>query len=309
MAEVLSNYAELRTYEAETARARGERAQAGAWRNPEVAVEAGHKEVREGDTRERGAVLGVQLAQTFEFPGKATLRKAVAEQNVLLAEWGVEQFRRELEVRTRVLAAEWRGATAVARIARGVMEDAAEVARTLEARPAAGSPRLIELRLAGAALVELRSAALNAQARADDLRASINLLRGQPPEAPLELLPPVLEAPRPVSPESELYSLAAQHPNVRLKALELERSRLEASSARLSRAPDFTIAPFYSREEAGDVEQMVGASVSLELPLWDHGRGETQAAEAGTLRAAAARPRGSAISDSELNPNPKENDR
>jgi len=113
VAEALANNPELKFYEAEVAAAKGERRAAGEWANPELSAELGNKRVEDlsGNKLGDGAVWSVSVAQTFEFPGRVSLRKAIAGKQIELANLGLEQFRVALAAQVRslgfkVLAAE-----------------------------------------------------------------------------------------------------------------------------------------------------------------------------------------------------------
>jgi cobalt-zinc-cadmium efflux system outer membrane protein len=96
----------LSFYETEISAAREERRQAGAWQNPEVSTEFGRKRVR-GDVSAEGTARALSASQTFEWLGRVSLRKAIANQQVQLAEAGLEQFRVALvgQVRQKAYAA------------------------------------------------------------------------------------------------------------------------------------------------------------------------------------------------------------
>src|SRR5262245_59515271 len=93
VAEAVASNPELHFYEAEIAAARGERITAGAWANPELSTDLGHKSVRDldGNGIGDGAIWGVSLAQTFEFPGRLSLRKALANRQIELEELGFDR--------------------------------------------------------------------------------------------------------------------------------------------------------------------------------------------------------------------------
>src|SRR4051812_16431054 len=78
VAQALTDNPELRFYEAEIAAARGERRTAGAWANPAISGEAGRKRVR-GDVTAEGTAWALSVQQSFEWPGRVSLRKAIAD--------------------------------------------------------------------------------------------------------------------------------------------------------------------------------------------------------------------------------------
>src|SRR5439155_17529057 len=104
VAETLANNPELNFYKAEIAAARGERQTAGAWSNPEVAGTAGSKRTTAAGVSGEGLAWSVSVRQTFEWPGRIPLRKAIANRQIRLAELGYEQFRVALAARARTLA-------------------------------------------------------------------------------------------------------------------------------------------------------------------------------------------------------------
>ena len=101
VAEVLEHNPELNFYRAEIAAAKGERRTAATWANPELSTTLGNKHVSGvGD----GVAWSVSAQQTFEWPGRIPLRKAIANHQIQLAELGSAQFKAALAARTRALA-------------------------------------------------------------------------------------------------------------------------------------------------------------------------------------------------------------
>src|SRR5438874_3587433 len=80
VAETVARNPELKFYEAEIAAARGGRTTAGEWANPQLSSDLGHKSVRDLDGHHigDGPIWAVSISQTFEFPGRLSLRKALA---------------------------------------------------------------------------------------------------------------------------------------------------------------------------------------------------------------------------------------
>src|SRR5260221_12855944 len=89
---------ELHFHEQEIAAARGDRRTAGTWPNPDLSGQIGGKVYNSlgGKYLGTGPVWTVSLTQTLEFPGRATLRKAIADKQIALAQIGLEQFRLSL---------------------------------------------------------------------------------------------------------------------------------------------------------------------------------------------------------------------
>jgi cobalt-zinc-cadmium efflux system outer membrane protein len=287
--QAVSGNPEIRMLEAAIQAARGERIEAGAWKNPQVSGDVGWKEARdsEGVRQGSGVAYSVQLSQTFEFPGKATLRKAIADKNIALAELGLQQFRQALRARVLGLAAEWIAARDQLALAEAMSQEAKVVATALRERPRAGAQQEIEARLIEAALLERKKTSIDLKGQLEVLQAEINQLSGLPTKTALSIqdsfptwIPPKLDA--------LLLAGGGSHPRIRLRAMEFERSVIESRAARNAEMPDVDIGPFFSQEDTGEVETTVGVAVSLPLPVWNQGRGEILRARSREEQAAAA---------------------
>jgi cobalt-zinc-cadmium efflux system outer membrane protein len=99
--EVLKQNPELNFSQAEIAAAKGGRRGAAVWANPDLSIQAGRKHARSGGVSEEGVAWAVGVQQTFEWPGRIPLRKAIADHQVQLAELGFGQFKAALAARTR----------------------------------------------------------------------------------------------------------------------------------------------------------------------------------------------------------------
>src|SRR4029453_6476261 len=105
VAEALGHNPEVKAYEAEIAAARRARRGGGEWRNPETTADAGAKLVRDvpGGPDSNGVLWTVSALQTFEYPGRVRLRKAIANRQIALAELGLEGFKAALAAQVRAL--------------------------------------------------------------------------------------------------------------------------------------------------------------------------------------------------------------
>src|SRR5436190_2292137 len=84
--EALERNPELNFYKAEIAAAKGERRTAGTLANPELAGQLGAKHARNAESGLGGEGLAwsVSVQQTFEYPGRMALRKAIANRQIAL---------------------------------------------------------------------------------------------------------------------------------------------------------------------------------------------------------------------------------
>jgi len=282
VSEALANNAELKSLEAEVEAARGQRTQAGFFRNPEISVEAGGREVRDSENilQGNGTTFSVAVMQTFEFPGKGTLRKAIANKNTEIAELGLEQFRLALAGQVRLLALEHAAAHAEAQAAEAIHRQSAALTARLNSHPGFGARQKLEIRLVQAGLLELAGTIKKASLRCEETRTQLNALAGRPQSSPLEI--PGVQAPPAGALDKNAIVLSAQRNNIllRIRKIELVRSARELAAARLDIAPDFAIGPFFSRDVAGDTEQNLGGAVSASVPLWDWNIGNIRSAGA-----------------------------
>ena len=289
VAEIANGHPEIRFFEAELAAARaGVRGVAPA--APELSVELGRKRVRTGagDLAAEGTAWSVSLAQTFEWPGRLALRKAVAGRDVALAEVGLARFRAALEARARGLAYGLHAAGTKAAAIREVAERFAALKETFLARVPGGLTPLLETRVIEAQELVLQRRATAAELELQAALLELNQLRGLAPDAPLVLAPsaPIFgDAPEPAA-----LLTAARENNFEFRArrLELEQQGYALRLARHERYPAVTVSPFYASEGGDGRETTVGVGLSLPLPLTRTPRAGVEAAEARRIQADAA---------------------
>ncbi len=280
VADVVEHNPELNFYRAEIAAAKGERRNAAAWVNPEVATTLGQKSVRDLGLSQEGVAWSVSAQQTIEWPGRIPLRKAIANRQVQLAELGFAQFKAALASRTRVLTHNLLAAQERAAAAAEVAERFQQLREVLVQRDPAGLAPLLETRIIEATeLILLRKSSEAAVARQSAL-LELNQLRGVPWTEPVEV-----EASRPIFatlPAMNALLAAVQTNNfeLQMRRVELEQQGLRVSLARQEKYPAFKVGPYVSQERAGDREQQAGIGISIPLPLWNRNRGGIEAAAA-----------------------------
>ncbi len=280
--QALSENPELLAYEALVAQARGRRQQAGKWKNPELEVEAGHRQVEElsgAKSSEQGYTLGLALTQRFEFPGKGSLRKAVANQEVHVAELSLDQFRLSLQGKVQQLALRYQTAAATAELAQQIRLRSSDLVKLLADRSLGGARPLLELRVIQADQLELAEIAKDAELARDAAWGELNVLLGRSTRNPLgsEISMPVL-APTHLSLAEVLPLVFANNLLLKIHETEIERAALSLDLERLSVAPNFEIGPFFSRDRAGEEETVIGGRLSVELPVWDQNQGNVNSA-------------------------------
>ncbi|MDE1171746.1 MAG: TolC family protein [Verrucomicrobium sp.] len=273
--------AELRSFEAEVAAAKGKRTQAGLWKNPEFTGEYGSRRVTgDGGNLAEGFTRSVTVTQTFEFPGKGSLRKAIADKDVELADLGLRQFRSSLAGQIRSLAYQYLAASAEADAAEEIRERSDGLVKLLGQRATAGVPQLLELRVIEAGLIDLRKSAREFAQSRDEAAIELNRLLGFPASQPVRIAS-VLAFPE-AKVDADKWVLAGLAGNLQLRSrtAELEKAVRTVSAAKLDAAPDFSVGPFFSQDKAGDNEENLGVSLSMTLPLWNWNQGNVAAAKA-----------------------------
>ena len=284
VAQALAENPELKFYEAEIAAAKGERKAAGAWANPEIAGEFGRKRVR-GDVSAEGTAWAVSVQQTFEWPGRISLRKAIADRQVQLADAGLDQFRAALaaEVRKRAFAlfTSQRRADAT----REVSGRGEELVATLVQREPAGVAPLLETRAIEASVIKLRRDASEAAQEAQSALYELNQLRGLPIQMPLVIADVTLNFADMAGVEELLRRAARGNFTLRQREIEFAQQGFKVRLSENEAWPSVTIGPQFSQEKAGEKESIAGVGVSLPLPLWNRNAGNVEAAKAREVQA------------------------
>src|SRR5438093_12795716 len=280
VADVLEHNPELNFYRAEIDAAKGERRTAATRANPELASTFGDKRVTDGSLVGEGMAWSVSVRQTFDWPGRIPLRKAIANHQTQLAELGFAQFNASLAARARILTYNLFAAQEKAAAAKEVADRFQQLREVLVQRDPAGLTPQLETRIIEATELTLQRKATEAQLASQALLLELNQLRGQPWTQAMKVESVRLSFA--AAPDSEILLAAAQTNNFELlmRRVELEQQGFKVSLARKDGYPSLTVGPYYSQERAGDREQQIGVGISLPLPLWNRNKGNVETAEA-----------------------------
>src|SRR6058998_3242220 len=208
VADVLEHNPELNFYRAEMAAAKGERRTAATWANPEVSTTVGQKQVRSGGLSDEGVAWSVSVQQTFEWPGRIPLRKAIANHQMQLAELGFAQFKASLAARTRTLAYHLFAAQEKAAASKEVADRFQQLREVLVQREPAGLTPQLETRIIEATELTLQRKAIEAHLASQAALLELNQLRGQPWTQALKVESVRLSFA--AAPDSEILLAAAQ---------------------------------------------------------------------------------------------------
>jgi cobalt-zinc-cadmium efflux system outer membrane protein len=287
--QALANNPELNFYAAGITAARGGLKTAGTVRNPELNTQVGYKNTRDsvGGMSGDGAAWSISVHQTFEYPGRIALRKAIAQGDIELAKLHLAQFRLALSARVRALAYTALTAQEKSALAREVADRFKALADVLSQREPAGVTPLLEARIIDAnALLLLRQEREAALAEKTAL-AELNQLRGQPATAPLRVSGGQLRFVE-ASLRTLLDAARTNSFEVRIREAELAQQGFKVSLSKNERYPAIAVGPFFSQENAADRETQAGVGFSVPLPLWDRNAGNIETSKARELQAQAS---------------------
>jgi cobalt-zinc-cadmium efflux system outer membrane protein len=287
--QALANNPELKFYAAEIAAAKGTLKTAGTMRNPELNTTAGYKNARDnsGGPSGGGAAWSVSVNQTFEYPGRIALRKAIAKGDVNLAKLHLQQFRLTLAARVRTLSYSISIARERSMAAREVADRFQGLSDVLAQRPAAGVTPLLEARIIDANTLNFRRQEREAVLAAKTAAAELNQLCGRPANATLQVNADELEF-REISLQTIVDSARANAFDIRIRQRELAQQGFKVALARNERFPAVAVGPYYSQENAIEKEHQAGIGISLPLPLWDRNIGNIATSKAREEQAQAS---------------------
>jgi cobalt-zinc-cadmium efflux system outer membrane protein len=290
VAEAMEKNPELNFYRAEISAAKGDRRTAGTLANPQAEVELGRKRTTDGGggLAGEGLAWSVSVSQSFEYPGRLALRKAIANRQVELAELGFAQFKAALAAKVRSLGYALLIAQEKAQAAQEVSARGRELVEVLVQREPAGVMPLLETRIIEANIITLQRRASGADKAAQAALFELNQLRGQALSTPLTVVNTTLKFPSLGSVEELLNLAATNNFELQMRQVELTQQGFKVDLTKNERWPAISIAPFYSQEKAGDTEQRVGVGVSVPLPLWNRNKGNIEAAQARQGQAATS---------------------
>ena len=273
---------EIRVLAADIAMARGEATTTRTRPNPELSLAPGYKQFRGSSEKQFHGDFG--LEQTFEWPGKRALRRAVAEQNVTVRQLALDGFRAQLAIQVHRA---YQTLLATREVV-GLREQRLGLARSFvaaaEKKVEGGFAPEFEATKAEVEVVGAQKNLREAQAQLDTARVTLNVLMGRAATEPLTVAG-ALDGNRQVPDSSRLMEQALlRNPVVKVQEAEAERAGLSLQAIRKSRLPDFKVGPNveYTRDE-----QIFGFGLTLPLPFWDTKQGELASATAAQEKALA----------------------
>lgn len=290
VSDALHQNPELDFYRSEIAAAKAARRTTGKLANPEFSAGLGYQrdESRSGRFLGDGPAWSVSVAQTFDFPGRVALRKAIANRQIDLAELGLEQFRAALAARVRKLGFRLFMAQENARTAHEVRDRIQDLLAVLVQRDPAGVTPLLEARVIEANAITLQRRATQAEQAAQAALLELNQACGQPLDRNVHLARTELKFPSAPPLDALLMTASTNSYDLRLRAVELEQQGFQVQLAKKDRWSTVTLSPFYTSERGADQQSVVGMGVSIPLPLWDSKKSSVEQARARLQQAEAS---------------------
>ncbi len=285
VADILQNNPELSFYASEIAAAKGERRTAALFANPELSTQAGAKSVRGRGASDEGMAWSVSLQQPFEWPGRIPLRKAIANQQIKLAELGYAQFKVALASKARTLAYNLYAAQEKSAAAHEVADRFQALREVLVQRDPAGLTPALETRIVESTELTLHRKATEESLEVQAALLQLNQLRGQPWTSSLRVAPSNLSFISPPAAAALMDAARTNNFEVQMRKAELEQQGFKVSLARNERYPAISVGPYFSQERAGDTENIAGVGVTIPLPLWNRNKGGIETARARELQA------------------------
>ncbi len=282
VAEILTGNPELAFYEAEIDATKAGRKAAGTLANPELSLGLGRKRVTDagGTLAGEGTAWSVSVSQTFEWPGRLSLRKAIANQDIVLAELGLARFKSALVNRARTLAHGLHAAHERAQAAAEVASRYQALRELFLAREPGGITPLLETRVIEAQELALQHRATEAQLAVQAALVELNQLRGISVNTPIQVASVKLAFNTAPSLDAILSAARGNNFEFRAAKIELEQQGLAVSLARNEGRPSVTLSPYYAQEKAGDKERTFGLGVSVPLPVSRRASANVAVAEA-----------------------------
>jgi cobalt-zinc-cadmium efflux system outer membrane protein len=224
----------------------------------ELSLTAGFKSAPDDE----GMAWAASISHTFDWSGRPALRRALADQDVALAELGLAAFKAEIAGTLRDLAAQVVLGQIRANQDQSQADRFTALSGVFTQREPSGLPPLLEMRVMEAAALVHRQAVAEARVETRMAEAELNLILGRQVMQAVELEETrfvLAEAP----PWEELLRKAEAN-NFTLQALaaELRRQGLEVDLASLAGKPTWTVQPFLEEERVGGTERTAGIGIA-----------------------------------------------
>ncbi len=284
VAEALHRNPEVRFYESEISAARGGRQTAGQRPNPELSTSMGGMGIV---SQVDGIAWSATISQVFDFPGRMSLRKAIADCDIELAELGLRQFKAQLANEVRARAGDVMLLRRKEAAARSVRERLEALVSVLVQRDSGSVSALLERRILEATLLTSDRTLTDASKAVREATASLAVLCGRAPSDPISIQ--AVSSSFPEAPELGVLKQQAAQTNFDLqqKRLNVAKQGLKVDLTKSERWGNITFGPYMGGQTAGNTQIEAGFVFSIPLPLWNKNKGNLEAEKARTQQAEA----------------------
>lgn len=284
VSEALTKNPEVRFYEAEIAAALGGRHSAGQLANPELNTSFGGMAIV---SQVDGMAWSATISQVFDFPGRMSLRKAIADRDIQLAELGLKQFKSQLANEVRARAGDVILLRRREDAARSVRERLEALVNVLIQRDTGSVSALLERRILEASLLTSDRTLTDAAKAAREAAASLAVLCGRAPDASVTLSGVATSFPD--VPELAALKQQAARTNFDLqqKRLNVAKQGLKVDLTKSERWGNITFGPYMAGQTAGNTQIEAGVVLSIPLPLWNKNKGNIDTEKARVQQAEA----------------------
>lgn len=284
VAEAMHKNPEIRFYEAELAAARGDRQTAGQLINPELSTSLGGMSIV---SQVDGIAWSATISQVFDFPGRMSLRKAIADRDIRLVEMGLLQFKSQLANEVRARAGDVILLRRKEVAARSVRERFEALIHVLIQRDSGSVSALLERRILEASLLTSDRTLTDATKAVREATAALAVLCGRAPDDRMSLSG--VSTSFPTAPDLATLKQQAARTNFDLqqKRLNVAKQGLKVDLTRSERWGNITFGPYMGGQTAGNTQLEAGIVFSIPLPLWNKNKGNIEAEKARTQQAEA----------------------
>jgi cobalt-zinc-cadmium efflux system outer membrane protein len=284
VAEAMHKNPEIRFYEAELAAARGDRQTAGQLINPELSTSLGGMSIV---SQVDGIAWSATISQVFDFPGRMSLRKAIADRDIRLAEMGLLQFKSQLANEVRARAGDVILLRRKEVAALSVRERFEALIHVLIQRDSGSVSALLERRILEASLLTSDRTLTDATKAVREATAALAVLCGRAPDDRMSLSG--VSTSFPTAPDLATLKQQAARTNFDLqqKRLNVAKQGLKVDLTRSERWGNITFGPYMGGQTAGNTQLEAGIVFSIPLPLWNKNKGNIEAEKARTQQAEA----------------------
>lgn len=284
VAEALQKNPELLFYEAEIAASRGGRKTAGQLANPELSTSFGGMAIV---SQVDGFAWSATISQVFDFPGRMSLRKAIADRDITLAELGLSQFKAQLGNEVRARAGDVILLRRKEDAARSVRQRLEALVEVLVQRDTGSVSALLERRILEASLLTSDRTLTDAVKASREASAMLAVLCGRSPDEPVRLSGVVTSFPQAPHLESLKQQAARTNFDLAQKRLNVAKQGLKIDLTKSERWGNITFGPYMGGQTAGNTQIEAGFVLSIPLPLWNKNKGNIEIEEARSQQAEA----------------------